>query len=48
MEVELQIISPVIVLVFWSMLIWLWMYVTRLPAVSAARLKPDPFAPRGQ
>lgn len=48
MDTDLQIISPVIVLVFWSMLIWLWMYVTRLPAVSAAKLKPDPFAPRGQ
>tara|TARA_R110002167_G_scaffold150414_9_gene344146 strand:+ start:1391 stop:1816 length:426 start_codon:yes stop_codon:yes gene_type:complete len=48
MDVELQIISHVMVLVFWSMLIWLWMYVTRLPAVSAAKLKPDPFAPRGQ
>lgn len=27
---------------------WLWMYATRLPAMRAARMKPDPQAPRGE
>jgi hypothetical protein len=27
---------------------WLWMYATRLPAMLAAKMKPDPYAPRGE
>ncbi len=27
---------------------WLWMYATRLPAMRAARMRPDSDAPRGQ
>ncbi len=30
------ILGPVAALALWSMLMWLWMYVTRLPAMSAA------------
>ncbi len=28
-----EILSPVVALVVWSMIIWMWMYVTRIPAV---------------
>lgn len=42
------ILAPVIVLVAWSMVMWVWMYATRLPAVRAANLKLDPNAPRGE
>jgi len=48
MENGIQLIQPVIVLIIWSMVMWLWMYVTRLPAVSAMKMKLDPEAPRGQ
>ncbi len=48
MNVETQILSPVIVLISWSMIMWIWMYATRIPAMQAARLKPDPNAPSGE
>jgi len=48
MENGIQLIQPVIVLIIWSMAMWLWMYATRLPAVSAMKMKLDPEAPRGQ
>jgi len=48
MENGIQLIQPVIVLIIWSMVMWLWMYATRLPAVSAMKMKLDPEAPRGQ
>lgn len=35
-------------LVAWSLVMWLWMYVTRLPAMRKAEMKPDPNAPRGE
>ncbi|MDZ4298634.1 MAG: MAPEG family protein [Moraxellaceae bacterium] len=42
------ILAPVVCLVAWSMVMWTWMYVTRLPAMGKAKMKPDPFAPRGE
>lgn len=39
MSVEVQIIAPVITLVFWSMIIWAWMYATRIPAIMKLKLK---------
>lgn len=48
MNPSLQLLGPVIALVAWSMVMWLWMYATRLPAMFAAKMKPDPNAPRGE
>ena len=45
---EAQILTPVIVLISWSMLMWVWMYATRIPAIQTAKLKPDPNAPSGE
>lgn len=42
------ILAPVVALVAWSMIMWAWMYVTRLPAIRRARMKLDPNAPRGE
>lgn len=42
------ILTPLVVLVAWSMVMWLWMYITRLPAMKAANMKPDPNAPSGE
>jgi len=41
------LITPVVALVGWSLLMWIWMYATRLPAVRRARMKLDPNAARG-
>jgi hypothetical protein len=35
------LVAPVMALVAWSLLIWLWMYVQRLPAMSKAGMKPQ-------
>jgi hypothetical protein len=36
-----SVLAPALVLVIWSLIIWVWMYATRLPAISKAGLKPD-------
>jgi hypothetical protein len=48
MTASVQYIGPVLALITWTMVMWLWMYATRLPAMRAARMKPDPNAPRGE
>ena len=47
MAVSVQMLGPVIALVAWSMVMWIWMYATRIPALFAARMRLDPDAPRG-
>lgn len=42
-----RMLAPVIALVVWTHIIWVWMYATRLPAVRKARMRLDPFAQRG-
>ena len=42
------ILAPVMALVVWTMVMWAWMYATRIPAVRAARMRFDSNAPRGQ
>ena len=34
-------LQPVVALAGWTMVMWLWMYATRLPAMTAAKLDPD-------
>jgi hypothetical protein len=46
--VAAPIVAPVVALVVWSMVMWAWMYVTRLPAIFRLRMKLDPYAPRGE
>ena len=38
---DTTLLQPLIALVLWTLAIWAWMYATRLPAMSAARIKPD-------
>lgn len=39
---ELQnFLLPVITLIAWTMLVWLWMYATRIPAMTEAAINPD-------
>ena len=42
------ILAPVVALVAWSLVMWGWMYATRLPAIFRARMKLDPYAPRNE
>jgi hypothetical protein len=39
------ILTPVTVLIAWSLVMWLWMYATRLPAISRLGIKLDPEVP---
>ena len=48
MTAHSPILAPVIALAAWSMIMWAWMYATRLPAMRRARMVPDPDAPRGE
>jgi hypothetical protein len=41
-------LTPVVVLVAWSLVMWLWLYATRLPAMSRAKVKLDPRLPPGE
>ncbi len=42
-----SLLGPVVALAAWTHLAWLLMYITRLPAMRKASIKPDPTAPRG-
>ncbi|WP_348673180.1 MAPEG family protein [uncultured Abyssibacter sp.] len=48
MEPAQAIVAPVVALALWSMVMWAWMYYTRIPAIVASRMKMDPDAPRGE
>ncbi len=41
-------LAPVVALVAWTLVMWLWMYATRIPAIVKARMRLDPNAPRGE
>ena len=34
-------LTPVLTLIVWSLLIWLWMYATRIPAMQKAGIQPQ-------
>lgn len=34
-------VGPVIALVLWTLVVWLWMYATRIPAMQKARVDPQ-------
>ena len=48
MHSTVPMLGPVIALVLWSLVMWGWMYVTRIPAINAAKMRLDPNAPRGE
>lgn len=37
----LEFLKPVLALVIWTCVMWIWMYALRLPAFSKAGIKPD-------
>ncbi len=36
-----SVLAPVLALIAWTLLIWLWMYAKRLPAFAAAKIDPQ-------
>jgi len=36
-----NLLTPVLALVVWTLIIWIWMYATRIPAMNAAKLDPQ-------
>ena len=42
------ILLPILVLIAWTMIMWFWMYFTRIPAIIKSRMRLDPNAPRGE
>ena len=32
---------PVLILVVWTLIMWIWMYLTRIPAMQKAQINPD-------
>lgn len=42
------ILAPIVALTAWSMVMWGWLYVARIPAIFKARMRLDPNAPRGE
>jgi len=39
--IGMAILQPVIALAAWTMVMWFWLYGTRIPALSAAKVDPD-------
>jgi len=37
-----SILQPVVALVLWSMVMWAWLYATRIPAIVGGKLPMDP------
>jgi len=35
------LIAPILALVLWTLVIWIWMYATRIPAMQKARIDPQ-------
>lgn len=39
--VGMGILQPAVALMIWTMVMWAWMYATRIPAMSARNIDPD-------
>ena len=39
--IGMDILKPAVVLMAWTMVMWLWMYSTRIPAMGKAKVDPD-------
>jgi hypothetical protein len=47
MEMHSEILKPMAVLAAWTMVMWLWMYATRIPAMNAAKVDADDLVKQG-
>ena len=39
--IGMEILQPAVALMIWTMVIWAWMYATRIPAMQKAQIQPD-------
>ena len=42
--IGMDILQPMVALMAWTMVMWLWMYVTRIPAMNRAKVDPNAMA----
>jgi len=42
--IGMAILQPLVALMAWTMVMWLWMYLTRIPAMNRAKVEPDRLA----
>jgi hypothetical protein len=47
MPTSTEFLAPVLALVGWTLVMWVWMYVTRIPAMKAAGIDPQDAAHPG-
>jgi len=47
MPTTAEFLAPVLALVCWTLVMWLWMYATRIPAMAAAGIDPQSAAHPG-
>ena len=45
--VGMGILQPVVALAAWTMVMWAWMYATRIPAMSKAKVDPNEMSEKG-
>ncbi len=48
MESAQAMLQPVVALAGWTMVMWAWMYATRIPAILGSKMELDPNRPRGE
>lgn len=41
MPINANFLSPVLALISWTAIMWVWLYATRIPAMKAARIEPN-------
>ena len=41
MEIFDSVLGAVLALIVWSLIVWVWMYATRIPAMQKAQVNPD-------
>lgn len=44
---QLEFLTPVLLLISWTLIMWLWMYATRIPAMSKAKINPNDYRHAG-
>ena len=45
---HINVLTPVLALIVWTFVIWLWMYFTRIPAMRAAGIDPAKIKQKGE
>ncbi|WP_028081401.1 MAPEG family protein [Solimonas soli] len=48
MEIAKAMLQPLVALVLWTFVMWLWMYATRVPAIMRMKMRLDPMRINGE